>query len=653
MHEDHGAGPEQQHNAPETLRGAGAPEDYVQRRTQDGIAILTLAGPGGNRFTHDLVQALERALAAALRDGGVRAVVITARGPDFCAGPHADLPPPGPEPTPEPPILDAVNRLCRHVADSPRPVICALHGRVTSGGLALALAAQMRLADPRAALHFPETRLARMPPGNGAVRLAWQVGARTSLAFLARETPMPANAALAAGLIDAIEPEGLLPAAIARAQALAMAVPSGPSVPGLQDAPGFRAGVAAARAALPHHLPTHRHHQAQIIDVIEAAQLLPPEQALEFDAVLARDCATAPAARALAHLARAARRVLDTPEARTDGPRPPRTGPIAVALSPAEAVLLVPPLLRAGERVALIMWDNDQLTATLEAVAEAQLAAVAAGQLAQSDSDADWARLSGAQTADPGAPAGLALAGAGLAEELEAALPTACPLLIWNAPVPALTRPERAMSLMPAPVRGRTGLPQLVELVVPPGLAPHCAAAATEMVLALHLTPLRAGTAALIPPLLSAARHAAARLATLGVPTKALRDCGLLPPAALMPETPDPVQPPAAATDLPLPVDLPLPAEQLILLALINAGAHLLETAQALRPSDIDIAMVLGAGYPNWRGGPMAEADGMGPLVLRHLLQQAAPLAPDLWHPAPLIDELIRQSWRFEDLNTD
>jgi len=637
--------------APGTLRGAGASAEYVQRRTQNGIAILTLAGPGGNRFAPPLVQALERALSTALHDPGVRALVITARGPDFCAGPHADLPPPGPEPAEPPALLDMLDGLCRQIADSPRPVVCALHGRVASAGLALALVATERLADPRAGLHFPETRMARLPPGNGAVRLAWRIGAGPALALLAREAPMQAAAALSVGLVDAIEPEGLLPAAITRATALAMARPPAAGLaPGLRDAPAFRAAVTAARAALPSPLPPQRQHEALMIDAIEAAQLLPGEQALELDSVLARDAATAPAARALAHLSRAARRVLDTPEARASIGAPPRQGPLVAALGPAEAALLLPPLLRAGEHITLVAPETDALSAALEAVAEAQLSAVSAGTLSQADADADWARLDGALAPAAGPPPRLALAGPEQLHGLAASLPADCPLLAWNAPVSALPHPERAIALIPAPVRSRSGLPQLVELVVRNGVTAAAAASATELVLALHLTPLRAGGAALLPSMLRTARETASRLVALGVPEETLRGCGLLPPAALLPGQASPVESPP--DDLP-PTALPLPPERLLLLALINTGARLLETAQALRPSDIDIAMVLGAGYPNWRGGPMAEADTMGPLVLRHELLQAASFGPALWTPAPLINELIRQGWRFDDLNTD
>ncbi|MES2905902.1 MAG: 3-hydroxyacyl-CoA dehydrogenase NAD-binding domain-containing protein [Pseudomonadota bacterium] len=41
---------------------------------------------------------------------------------------------------------------------------------------------------------------------------------------------------------------------------------------------------------------------------------------------------------------------------------------------------------------------------------------------------------------------------------------------------------------------------------------------------------------------------------------------------------------------------------------IVSTGKKLLEESVALRPLDIDVAMVAGYGYPRWRGGPMFEA---------------------------------------------
>ena len=393
-----------------------------------------------------------------------------------------------------------------------------------------------------------------------------------------------------------------------------------------------------------------------MIDAIEAAQLLPAEAALDFDLVQAEEAATAPAARALAHLARALHRVLDTPEARQavqPGGRPPRLrrDPLALALTPEDATLLVPPLLRAGRRVVMLGGDAEALTAALEAVAEMQLDGVATGRLTQAEADADWARLEGRLAlGDAEAPA-LGLASVALAGWLDGLLPAGCARLIWNPEAAPLAAPA-SVQLVAGLLLGPEDLPLMTEVVVPAGLAPEAALMASDLVRRLGSTPLRAGGASVLPALLEAGARAAQALMRLGVSEDELVASGLLPPGLLEGLAP-PGNPPAT----PLPLPLPLPPERLLLLALINAGARLLEAGQALRPSDIDVAMVLGAGYPDWRGGPMAEGDGLGLMVLRHELRQAAaldlPEASLLWTPAPLVDELIRLSWRFEDINRD
>lgn len=54
--------------------------------------------------------------------------------------------------------------------------------------------------------------------------------------------------------------------------------------------------------------------------------------------------------------------------------------------------------------------------------------------------------------------------------------------------------------------------------------------------------------------------------------------------------------------------------------AMVSEGARLLEERIAFRPSDIDVAMVHGIGFPSWRGGPMFHAGEVGlPYVNRRI----------------------------------
>ncbi|EPX81364.1 3-hydroxyacyl-CoA dehydrogenase NAD-binding domain-containing protein [Litoreibacter arenae] len=89
-----------------------------------------------------------------------------------------------------------------------------------------------------------------------------------------------------------------------------------------------------------------------------------------------------------------------------------------------------------------------------------------------------------------------------------------------------------------------------------------------------------------------------------------------------------------------------------ILLAMVNAGARLLGEGVAARPSDIDVVMVHGFGYPRSRGGPMMDADATTPAIIASRLSVLAPEEPKLWSAAPVLSMLAHERQKFEDLNT-
>lgn len=87
------------------------------------------------------------------------------------------------------------------------------------------------------------------------------------------------------------------------------------------------------------------------------------------------------------------------------------------------------------------------------------------------------------------------------------------------------------------------------------------------------------------------------------------------------------------------------------LLAMIAEGARLLDDGVAQRPSDIDVVMLHGFGFPRWRGGPMKQADLQGVLQVHNALTRLVPQAPALWTPSPIFKELIKNGAQFDTLN--
>ncbi|MYM54650.1 3-hydroxyacyl-CoA dehydrogenase NAD-binding domain-containing protein [Thalassovita mangrovi] len=91
--------------------------------------------------------------------------------------------------------------------------------------------------------------------------------------------------------------------------------------------------------------------------------------------------------------------------------------------------------------------------------------------------------------------------------------------------------------------------------------------------------------------------------------------------------------------------------ELICIAAMANQGAKLLRSGAALRPSDIDAAMILGHGFPRPRGGPMKAADMAGLFTVLQELRRLTDAAPDIFDPEPGIAALVRNGEEFDVLN--
>lgn len=93
-----------------------------------------------------------------------------------------------------------------------------------------------------------------------------------------------------------------------------------------------------------------------------------------------------------------------------------------------------------------------------------------------------------------------------------------------------------------------------------------------------------------------------------------------------------------------------VPAETLqerMILAMVNEAALCLEERVVSQPRDVDVAMVMGTGFPPFRGGLLRYADEIGVPVVADRLSRLAEAHGGRFRPADLFGEMVRQQRRF------
>lgn len=668
----------------------------VDVETNGEVAVLRMSSGGRNPLTLTLRSDLINAFRQVRRLGGIKAVVLTARGAYFSSG--LEL-----EELEDAQVSPTVAELASVIEDFELPVIAALQGPAYDAGFELALAAHYRIASGTAKVGFEAINLGLTPCGGATQRLPRLIGAQNSLKVLLGGRRLPVKSL---GLVfDAI----VLGQFEEQYQAFAEAIlregkprrKTSDQATGLQDPLAFQAAIADARATA----KGAGQATLDMIRCVEAAGLLPFEAGLALELDAFEESLTSHVSQSYRHLLRAEARVRaqvasmdegawDVHKLAIIGTSANAIGLAAVCLCASIGVIMIAPgeeMVRAREgvrkQIDRILKRTANSARNLEQVIESFELAPNIEACVNSDMVLDLAGGSKEAQLDrfrhlgefmPGhSVLATGTAQGGLAELGRQAQRSRQVVGIYAyAPVEVLPLIEVAQSSMTSQVvvaAMARFVSRLEKYCIfasdAPGLIGNTVQTAlfraSEQLLHLGVEfeeiddAMRAYGFSLGPfrlwDLGRGPRHG--RLA------QAMAEQGLTGRAGgagfytyeegqtRRPANKHAVRIVHALREGKSEPDVFLNMDDIqfyCVAAMANEGARLLSDGVAQSASDIDLVMTLGHGFPRHRGGPMKAADLIGLLNLRNKMRALAEVN-DFWTPSEVFDDLIKNGAKFGD----
>lgn len=169
----------------------------IRSDRNDRVAVITLDRPlRRNALDVEACEALLAALqSVAPEHSGVRAVVVTGAGGNFCAG--ADV-----SDVPSDRFLAALRDVLDTIAALPVPVIAAVEGVALGAGLQLAVACDLRVATPDSRFGVPAAKLGLVMDHASVQRVALLAGHGPARAMLLAAEEIDGASAVRLGLVQ-------------------------------------------------------------------------------------------------------------------------------------------------------------------------------------------------------------------------------------------------------------------------------------------------------------------------------------------------------------------------------------------------------------------------------------------------------------------
>lgn len=203
--------------------------DFLTFDRNDAIAILRLNRPDSlNSWNLRMREELRDAIKACVENDDLRVLIVTGTGRAFSAGEDVrgmgDLSAVGPKGFRR--RVRMIHNVFDEIEAMEIPVIAAINGVAAGGGLELALSCDFRIAADTARMGLPEGNVGLIPGSGGISRLVKLVGPARAKRLVMTGEIVPAETALAYGLVEEIVPaDQLMDRAVAFAEQLAAKAP--------------------------------------------------------------------------------------------------------------------------------------------------------------------------------------------------------------------------------------------------------------------------------------------------------------------------------------------------------------------------------------------------------------------------------------------
>ncbi len=201
------------------LTGDGRPQGFIDHPdaletvryeiVEDGIGLMTLARPGKlNAFDERMIREIRSVVWRVNFDEAVRVLIITGEGRGFCSGrditgldyennlPSAQYRA----------YVRANHEMFDDLEAMEKPVIAMVNGICAGGGVEMVVASDFRIAAEHAEFMLTENNIGVIPASGAASRMIQMIGIGRLKEMMMTTLPVPADEALAIGLVNRVFP---------------------------------------------------------------------------------------------------------------------------------------------------------------------------------------------------------------------------------------------------------------------------------------------------------------------------------------------------------------------------------------------------------------------------------------------------------------